>query len=247
VQLKLVDAPGDYLGVNVEIVDIRYNNTENEDGWVSFEAPEGTEYPINVDLTELIAGNDILLTDEVIPAGMMKQIRLVLGENNSLLVEGEDGSEYEIFPLNTPSAMQSGLKLNLDTELAGGFTYTFILDWNVQESVVDTGSGTYNLRPVIKVNAEATSGAISGKLVEVINGVETPLAGITNVMLSDDTNDWNTETNIDGEFVFQGLGAGEDRYTLTINEVGYQIHEIFDIDVTVGAFTDLETITLVVE
>ena len=33
VQLKLVDAPGDYLEVNVEIIDIQYNSSE-DDGWL---------------------------------------------------------------------------------------------------------------------------------------------------------------------------------------------------------------------
>ena len=109
VQLKLVDAPGDYQEVNVEITDIQYNTTDSEDGWKSFTPASG--YPINVDLTELIAGNSLLLTDQLIPSGMMKQIRLVLGENNTLKIEGNDA----LIPLDTPSAMQSGLKLNLNT------------------------------------------------------------------------------------------------------------------------------------
>ena len=75
VQLKLIDTPGDYLEVNVEIIDILYNSSEDEEGWTSFTPEE--DYPINTDLTELIAGNSLLLTDEIIPSGMLKQIRLV--------------------------------------------------------------------------------------------------------------------------------------------------------------------------
>ena len=84
VQLKLVDAPGDYEEVNVVITDIQYNTTSNENGWQSFAAAEA--YPIEVDLTELIAGNSLLLTDQLIPSGMMKQIRLVLGDGNTLKI-----------------------------------------------------------------------------------------------------------------------------------------------------------------
>src|SRR5210317_2229798 len=89
VQLRLVDAPGDYLEVNVEIIDIQYNLGDEEEGWMSFSPESG--YPINVDLTQLIAGNSLLLTDELIPAGMLKQIRLVLSDNNTLKIEGEEG------------------------------------------------------------------------------------------------------------------------------------------------------------
>ncbi len=138
VQLKLVDAPGDYLEVNIEIIDIQYNSSDDEEGWLSFTPESG--YPINVDLTELIAGNSLLLTDQIMPTGLLKQVRLVLSNNNTLNVEGEEG----LIPLSTPSAQQSGLKLKLDTELEAGFSYTFILDWNVQESIVKAGnSGIY--------------------------------------------------------------------------------------------------------
>ena len=110
VQLKLVDAPGDYLEVNVEIVDIQFNNSDSEAGWVSFGTPE--DYPINVDLTTLIAGNSLLLADQLIPSGKLKQIRLVLVDGNTLKIDGQ----ADMMPLKTPSAMQSGLKLNMNTQ-----------------------------------------------------------------------------------------------------------------------------------
>ena len=55
--LKLVDAEGDYEQVNVEIIDIQYNSSEDDKGWQSF-TPEGG-YPIQTDLTKLIAGNGL--------------------------------------------------------------------------------------------------------------------------------------------------------------------------------------------
>ncbi|TMM28784.1 DUF4382 domain-containing protein [Polaribacter aestuariivivens] len=209
VQFKLVDAPGDYKEVNVEIVDIQYNNSESEDdsAWKSFTSFSG---PINVDLTTLIAGNSVILSDEVIEAGMLKQIRLVLGSNNTLLLEGEINTR----PLSTPSAQQSGLKLMLNEELEAGFSYTFILDWDVQKSIVEAGgSGNYNLKPVIRVNAEKNSGTISGSVFQD-NGTtetsdDTPLEDAlvsiyttTNVLVAE------TYTNAEGNFTVQGLPAG---------------------------------------
>ena len=149
VQLKLVDSPGDYEEVNVEIIDVLYNSNEDEEGWTSI-TPDGFT-PIIVDLTELIGGNDLLLSDVIIPLGMLQQIRLVLGNNNTLVIEGETSP----IDLDTPSAQQSGLKLKLCTELEPGYSYTFILDWDVQKSIVKAGnSGKYILKPVIRVNAD---------------------------------------------------------------------------------------------
>lgn len=240
VQLVLVDAPGDYLEVNVEIIDIQYNSSDNEDGWMSFTPESG--YPINVDLTELIAGNSLLLTDQIIPSGMLKQIRLVLSDNNTLKIEGENG----LIPLDTPSAQQSGLKLNLNEELEVGFSYTFILDWNVQESVVEAGnSDMYNLKPVIKVNAEVNSGSISSKVIEIIEEVETAIENV--IVLVYTTGDilvTDSLTDMDGNFLIQGLDAGN--YKLKISRDGYQEYVSAEIVVTIGNVVDAGTIELLV-
>jgi len=241
VQLKLVDEPGDYLEVNVEIIDIQYNSSESEEGWTSFDI----ENPISVDLTELIAGNSLLLVDQIIPSGMLKQIRLVLSDNNTLVIEAEGGEAGEPIHLDTPSAQQSGLKLNLNEELIGGFSYTFILDWVVQESVVEAGnSGMYNLKPVIKVNAEVNSGSISGVVIETIDEVPVAIENVTvEVYTQDDVLVSDTLTDESGNFLFQGLGEGS--YKIKITLEGYQVYESGEIIVSVGDVFDAGNIELI--
>ncbi|MCL6293902.1 DUF4382 domain-containing protein [Jejuia spongiicola] len=241
VQLKLVDEPGDYLEVNIEIIDIQYKSSDDEENWVSFN-PEGG-YPINVDITELIAGNSLLLTDEVVPVGILKQVRLVLSDNNTLKIEGED----DLIPLETPSAQKSGLKLNLNEELESGFVYSFILDWNVQKSIVKAGnSGKYILKPVIKVNVEVNSGSISGKVVEIIEEVETPVGNqVVEVYTTDDVLVKDTLTDENGDFVIQGLEAGN--YILKISREGYLEYVSEEVIVTVGNIEPAETIVLELE
>ncbi|WP_248724521.1 DUF4382 domain-containing protein [Seonamhaeicola sp. ML3] len=239
VQLKLVDEPGDYEEVNIEIIDIQYqSNEDDEEGWESF-TPEGG-YPINVDITELIAGNSLLLTDEVVPVGILKQVRLILSDNNTLKIERED----ELIPLDTPSAEQSGLKLNLDEELEAGFVYTFILDWSVQESIVKAGnSGKYILKPVIKVDAEISSGSINGKVIELIEEVETPIANqIVEVYTIDDILVKDTLTDDNGHFMVQGLEEGT--YIVKIAKEGYVNYVSDEITVEVGNVEAVGTITL---
>ena len=242
VQLKLVDAPGDYLEVNVIIKDIQYNNSDSEAGWVSFGTPD--DYPINVDLTTLIAGNSLLLADQIIPSGMLKQIRLVLGDGNTIKVDGQE----TLLPLDTPSAMQSGLKLNLDEPLEADFTYTFILDWDVQKSVVSTSEGTYSLKPVIRVNAEVSSGSIEGNVsgeslvdgLSVFNDLEDAKV---EVYTAEDVYVTETGTNATGDFLVMGLAAGT--YKLKIaDQAAYNDYESALITVTVGTVIEIAPIVL---
>ena len=246
IQIKLIDAPDErYEEVNIEIIDIQYNNSEDNQGWTSLEPVNG--YPINVDLTELVAGNNLLLADELIPSGSINQIRLVLSDNNSLLLEGNKNQIH----LDTPSAQQSGLKLKLNTELEAGFSYTFILDWDVNKSIVKAGnSGKYNLKPVIRVNLEVNSGSIGGIVVgevldDEIEGA-VPLNNVGVFIFTDsDVYVGETFTNENGKFLMQGLDEGN--YILKIVTLEYVDYESENpITVNVGEITDAGIIELIV-
>lgn len=242
VQLVLVDAPGDYEEVNVEIIDIQYNSSEGEKGWKSFTPENG--YPIQVDLTKLIAGNDLLLTDEIIPAGTFKQIRLILSDNNTVLLEGESTPIH----LDTPSAEQSGLKIMLDENLEGGYSYTFILDWDVQRSVVKAGnSGKYILKPVIRANAEVNSGTLGGQVVadplSDDDNITQPLANVVvGVYTLEGVLVTQTQTNDLGNFLIHGLKAGE--YKVKIATDTYMPYESAAVNIVAGEVTDMGIIEL---
>ena len=243
VQLKLVDAPGDYEEVNIEIIDVLINSPENGGDWTSITPDDFT--PIIVDLTELIGGEELLLSDVIIPSGMLKEVRLVLGDNNTLLIEGKSDPVH----LDTPSAQQSGLKIKLNTQLEPGYSYTFIFDWNVDKSIVKAGnSGKYLLKPVIRVNAEVNSGSIKGKVVgsaiegDGING-SVPLKGakvhaytIGGVEVAGTLSDGN------GNFIIRGLDPGESK--IKIEHLKYVNYESGTINVIVGEVSDTGTIEL---
>lgn len=218
VKFKLVDAPGDYEQVNVEIIDIQYNSSEDDGGWKSFNSFVG---PVSVDLTTLIAGNSLLLSDEIIEAGTLNQVRLILSNNNTLLLEGETQTRV----LSTPSAQQSGLKLKLNQKLEPGFSYSFILDWDVQKSVVQSGnSGGFNLKPVIRVVAEVNSGSISGTVVgDDVNDTSDENVAVSNALVSlysaNDIYVTETLTDDNGKFMIQGVAGGD--YKLKITKAGF--------------------------
>lgn len=250
IQLKLVDAEGEYEKVLVNIIDVQYNRNDGDSGWISFEGftLPNTDDPLNrVDLTELVAGNTLVLTDEDIESGMLNQIRLILGEGNAIVLDGETTE----IPLSTPSAMQSGLKLHLNTTLEPGFSYTFILDWDVQKSIVKAGaSGNYNLKPVIRAIAEVNSGTILGRVADA-EETETVLMPLDNatIYLFDETDSAflssiaTTYSNDDGLFILQGLPEGN--YLLKIEKSDYTpFTSTVPIEVTKGLETNVGTILM---
>lgn len=150
--IRLTDSPGDYEAVNIDIQGIEVHG---EGGWTSLPNVNSGTYNL-LDLTD---GRETVLTSTEYPAGRISQIRLLLGPDNSVSIDGDD------LPLETPSAQQSGLKLLLNAELNAGITYAVLLDFDAARSIVHTGSGKHILKPVIKVISEAQDGAIAGEVV----------------------------------------------------------------------------------
>lgn len=150
VSFRLTDAPCDYdhLYIDVQGIEIHSDST----GWQSLEPFNAGIY----DILELSNGLDTLLCQVLLPEGEISQIRLLLGDNNSLVV---DGNNYE---LKVPSGAQSGLKLNLHKQLLANTSYTIWLDFDACKSIVEKGNGDYSLKPVIRAFADSTNGKIWG-------------------------------------------------------------------------------------
>jgi hypothetical protein len=59
--------------------------------------------------------------------------------------------------LTTPSADQSGLKLNTDMDVTGSQTADFVIDFDACKSIVSAGgSGKYLLKPVLTVSRRSS-------------------------------------------------------------------------------------------
>lgn len=232
IAVKLTDAPGDFDQVIVEVEDVMIKTSvegDDEEGWTSLEDVRTGPY----DLLELTGGKTALLADAEIPAGYLGQIRLVLGDNNYLV---EQGSEQELL-LKVPSGQQSGLKLQVNKELEADRLYTFILDFDVEESIVTTGAGTYNLKPVIRVAVEEVSGSIVGSV--------HPTDQQATVTAQNGTTKATAYTDGEGDFQIHGLPAGTYKITVTPAEgSGLNVIERTDVVIEEGEVTDLETIYL---
>lgn len=232
VKVSMTDAPGDYANVFVDVLDVKIKSdaADNEEGWVSLGNVQAGRY----DLLTLTGGVTQLLANAEVPAGFLGQVRLILGQDNSVVLKGET----EEITLSTPSAQQSGLKLQVNQELEGGQEYLFLLDFDVDKSIVVAGgSGQYILKPVIRLIANE-GGAIMGKI-----SPGTTFKSLVEAKSAANTISAYTDAN--GEFVLHGVPDGI--YEVKIfpaTGVGYSIKTIDDVQVANGATNNLETIFL---
>jgi hypothetical protein len=224
-EVRLTDSPGDFEEVNIDIQEVQVNASEGNSGWQSLAIEPGV-----YNILKLTNGIDTLLGSIELPAGRIHQIRLVLGDENTVKVDGV------VYPISTPSAQQSGLKLNLQANLMEGITYRILLDFDAARSVVEHGNNTYSLKPVIRAIEEATSGAIRGTV--------SPVEATPAVYAIADADTVGTAfADEAGKFLIKGLDAGTYLVSIVPKE-GFTTVDKTDVVVTVGNVTDLGTIEI---
>ncbi|WP_226390054.1 DUF4382 domain-containing protein [Penaeicola halotolerans] len=228
--IKLTDAPADYEEVWIDIVDIQVKSTteEGENGWTSLDNVQAGQY----DLLKLTAGVDTLLTEVDLPAGRIGQIRLILGSENYVTIDGEQ------IRLTTPSAHQSGLKLLVNETLEAGRVYEFLLDFDAARSVVKAGnSGQYILKPTIKVITSISEEA-------VISGAIDPadLQAVVYGIIDEDT--VSAYPNAGGIYYLRGLEAPATYRVVIVpaEETGFEAVTIEGVETEVGEITTVETV-----
>ncbi|MGV0958630.1 MAG: DUF4382 domain-containing protein [Limnohabitans sp.] len=169
-QLAMTDAPAcGYQHVYVTVTKIRVHQSataqSTDAGW-----SELSVTPQRMDLLSLTNGVLQELGALPLPAGTYQQVRLVLADNpvnpspsnplaNALVLTTAPTTEI---PLATPSAQQSGFKLQAHFDVLGGQVADMVLDFDACRSIVKNGnSGNYNIKPVVAVIKRLTT-AIEG-------------------------------------------------------------------------------------
>jgi len=138
--LRMTDVPLDSIQeVNIDLQTVIVITEEGKD---SFEL--GTNAGI-YNLLDYQGDLDTLIGSSTIDVSSIKEIRLVLGDNNTIM---EDSILQE---LKTPSAQQSGLKVKVDADLTDLDEFNLLIDFDVEESVIELGNGGYMLKPVIRI------------------------------------------------------------------------------------------------
>lgn len=138
-KVRLTDNPINAEEVNVDIRQVRVNFRDDSTGWVDLNTNAGI-----YNLLGLQNGVDTLLATGTVPSSLVKEIRLVLGTDNSIKVNGL------VFPLTIPSGSASGLKIKVNKQLSSSID-SLLIDFDAALSVHQTGGGDYMLKPVLKI------------------------------------------------------------------------------------------------
>jgi hypothetical protein len=227
-EVRLTDDPAAYDAVLIDIKDVQINVTgEDDKNWQSLAGVKKGIY----NLLDLVNDKDTLLVNSDIPTGRLHQIRLVLGNNNSIIASGVT------YPLETPSAMQSGLKLNVQHDVTGGILYTMLLDFDAARSIVNTGNNKFVLKPVIRTVLNAVGGSIKGAV--------TPNTVTTAVFAINGTDTMTTFTDATGGYLIKGVPAATYKLQYLPKDATYKSQEKTGIVVTTGNVTVVDTVRLV--
>ncbi len=202
-QVSLTDAPANYEQVNIEIRQVLVNKDEDaeepedgeegeneeENGWYSI-----MDDSITVNLLDYQNGTVLDLGEVELEAGQYNQVRLMLGDNNTVVIDGET------YDLTTPSAQQSGYKLLVNATVEEDQVYELVIDFDASQSIVKTGNGNYILKPVLRTVDLQEQGSISGTVL--------PLEAEPFVYAIIDQDTVGTQPNDEGDFQLVGLRDG---------------------------------------
>ncbi|HSG68197.1 MAG TPA: DUF4382 domain-containing protein [Bacteroidales bacterium] len=131
-----------YDSVNIHLLQISFHTSDDTNatgGWYDLETIPGI-----YNLLDFIADDTLVAFDSLLAAQTISQVRLILGDSNTVV---ENGISY---PLSTPSAQTSGLKVQVHCQMVPDSAYVIMLDFDPEQSIHKTGNGVYKLKPVIR-------------------------------------------------------------------------------------------------
>jgi len=160
--LNLTDAPADLDSavVTIDRVELVSEDAEDDDDNGDDDGEEEgiitlTDSTRQIDLLQLQGGVNTTLANVTVPEGEYAQLRLVLGDTNFVVVNGERQM------LDVPSGQQSGIKIILPGEVEienDGDRLEVTLDFDVEDSFIKTGNGNYKFKPTVKVKRVFVNG-----------------------------------------------------------------------------------------
>jgi len=208
-EVRLMDAPGDFQSVVLDVrqIEVHLKEENDPDGWKTLGFT-----PQAVNVLDYVNGKSALLVSDDFAPGDLKEIRLLLGPDSYVI--GRDGQRYD---LKTPSGQSSGVKLKLEkATLRQRETFQLLLDFDVARSIVERGNWhpgndkkeRYLLKPAVRVVAQDLHGGLRGTVTPVAARPQV-LAIRTSGLLAPDT--VSTSADASGAYQLGGLPAGSYR------------------------------------
>lgn len=150
--IYLIDAPAGYSEVNINIRTIEFITDKS----TKPTKVELSDKPIN--LLKLSNGIDTLIAKVKLNVSTLKEIRLYMGENNSVVTNGTKHS------LSIPSEVEAIVELNIEQLIEDGGIYKIWIDFDASRSIVKRGNDRYQLVPIVRAFSEFSSGSVRGQI-----------------------------------------------------------------------------------
>lgn len=236
-RLALTDAPAcGYDSVNVTVEKVRIHQSSSasdaDTGWSEVVLAPARR----INLLNLTNGVLDELGQTPLPTGKYTQLRMVLAENtgaNPLANSVKPTGSAEV-ALKTPSGQQSGVKTNINIDIAANKLADFVIDFDACKSIVTAGnSGQYLLKPVVTVIPRYISAVAGFVDLSLANGSTTVSVQQSSTVIK------ATAPDSSGKFLLQPLAPGN--YTLVLTAPGRATSIITSVIVSTQTVTSINT------
>lgn len=220
-KVRMTDAPGDFLQLNLQVtsVDVYHEG----DGWVNLSSQTQS-----MNVLSLTNGNEIQLANKTnLSTGLYSKIRITFASQATIQLVG-GGSALN---LSWSSGAQV-VEVNINKQVTSSAGANLLIDFNVAQSVNEV-AGVYTLNPVITVIEKENT------------GVKGQVQGASNVMvkLENNSHTYSTYINSQGNFWIKGVEPGT--YTAHFWASGsLQSHDVNNVQVTEGQTQSMGTVQL---
>lgn len=211
------------MNVDIQKIEVSLVDTiDNSENWVTLDYNAGKH-----NILALTNGKSIQIVDQYFPAGVLRRIRVVFGDNNYLKTSKGDKN------LILDSSVKDGVVVTVNANLYANYVTNILVDINAALSVYEQNDN-YFFKPVIRVFPETYGGILKGYVLPREANPQVVIANEKDTLLS-------LPEAADGLFVFKGLDEGEwDIYIFADPSTGYR-DTIFSDSIYVGKTTEIKS------
>ncbi len=155
--MNITDAKPVLPVANVESVSVTFDEVsvhKSGGAWITLAT---AQQPYTLDLYQFTSGNKTQIVPPVqLDSGKYTQVRIGVTQG-TVRISGRD------YPLEIPS---SNLKTdkNFEFDVQGGGAVDLTVDFDLSQSIVVTGTGTYQLKPVLHLNKTSEAATVQGTI-----------------------------------------------------------------------------------
>lgn len=230
VNLRLIDAPGDFDEAWIEIEGVEVMLGKDRQGtdaeWVYLPYDQPNQ---KIDVSKLVGEGVLLLARAEVPVGAISKIKLILGNDHHLMKKDKRRS----LTLKDPGG--HAFEIEADYRLERSLSYDIYLDLDLERSILSTSDTTqFLLQPKVRSFIREERGEIKGEI--------EPISAKPVIYAIRDGDTVTTLSDAQGVFALRGLEEGE--HTLHIIPRPPFLDTLFSIETIKGEAIQLDDIFL---